>query len=89
MVERIDLLERMRRSKGGWRPDDLARLYSSFGFDALEGAKHKLYIHPIYPDLRATVTHSSTLPVGYVSQAVRIVDELRKRLREADHGNDE
>ena len=56
MAQRIDLLERMRRSKAGWRPDDLARLFSSFGFDAVAGGKQ--------------------------------VDELRKRLEEADDDND-
>ncbi len=78
-----------RRSKGGWRPDDLQRLYISFGFDAIEGGRHRLYIHPLYPDLQATVTRSSPLPVGYVAQAVKIVDILRKRLAEAEHDIDD
>ena len=33
MAEASRLLERMRRSKTGWRAEDLHRLYTSFGFE--------------------------------------------------------
>lgn len=74
-----ELLERMRRTKAGWRLRDLHELYTGFGFDMVEGGKHRLYIHPKHPDLRATVTRSSTMPVGYVSTAVKLVDQLLAR----------
>jgi hypothetical protein len=37
-----------------WRPQDLERLYTSFGSKAVDGPKHRLYIHPSHQDLRAT-----------------------------------
>jgi hypothetical protein len=75
-----DLLERMRRSKTGWRGRDLENLYVGFGFERDYGAKHTLYIHPDHLDLRATVTRSSgVLPTGYVSTAVKLVDTLLER----------
>jgi len=74
----------MRRSKAGWNKDDIDRLYTGFGFDRIQGGKHCLYIHPRYQDLRATVTRSSSLPIGYVSTALRLIDELRRR----DQSND-
>jgi hypothetical protein len=72
----------MRRSKGGWRLNDLDTLYRGFGFDRKEGGKHCLFVHPVFPDLRATVTRSSTIPVGYVTHAVRTIDALLARERE-------
>jgi hypothetical protein len=73
------LLERMRLSKAGWRLDDLTTLYLGYGFEMIEGGKHRLFIHPEHRDLRATVTRARDLPKGYVSCAVRLVTELLKR----------
>lgn len=74
-----ELLERMRRGKSGWKLRDLHELYVGFGFETIEGGKHRLYVHPRYSDLRATVTRSSKLPVGYVATAVKLVDRLIAR----------
>jgi hypothetical protein len=74
----------MKRSKAGWRPDDVARLLTGFGFEAIEGGKHRLYIHPVYPELRMTVTRSSPLPIGYVAEAVKLVEFLRQRAGESN-----
>lgn len=79
MPRPIALLERMRLSKSGWRLDDLTALYEGFGFVTREGGKHRLFAHPRYPDLRATVTRSRDLPKGYISFAVRLIDELLRR----------
>lgn len=80
MAEPLRLLERMRRSKADWRLRDLHRLYVGFGFEWEEGTRHRLYTHRQYPDLYATVTRSSgPLPVGYVSEAVRLIDRLLDR----------
>ena len=74
-----DLLERMRRSKSGWHERDLRSLYEGFGFERTEGGNHILYVHPTYPDLRATVSRSSHLRIGYFTTAVRLVDTLIER----------
>lgn len=78
MVER--LLERMRRSKAGWTFTDLEKLYLGLGFRMREGGKHRLYIHPKFPELRATVTRSRSLAKGYIEHALH----LAKRLKEME-----
>ena len=77
------LLERAKRTKAGWRLAELRRLYRAFGFDVEEGAKHIMFIHPNYPQLRATVTRKRTLAVGYIEAAVELITAL-KRLQEGD-----
>ena len=77
-VER--LLERMRRSKAGWVSDDLEKLYVGLGFEMREGGKHRIYIHPKFPELRATVTRSRSLAKGYIEHALH----LAKRLKEME-----
>ena len=68
------LLASMRRSKAGWGWNDLDRLYTSFGFSKREGGKHTIYVFPQNPNLRAVVARHRSLPVGYVSTALRLID---------------
>jgi hypothetical protein len=73
------LLEAMRASKHGWGPEDLDKLYRGFDFECREGAKHRIYIHRRYREIRDTVTRSGRLPIGYVADAVKKVDEVKRR----------
>lgn len=82
------LLERMRNSKAGWSADDLHALYVGFGFDFREGGKHIIYIHPEFPELRATVARHSSLAIGYIQTAIRLIDSLKKLQGEAINEND-
>jgi hypothetical protein len=75
-VER--LLERMRRSKEGWSYVDLHQLYLGLGFEVREGGKHRVYIHPIFPELRATVTRSRSLARGYIQHALYLAGRLKE-----------
>ena len=80
------LLARMMRSKSGWAPQDLERLYLSYGFDKREGAKHTVYTHRLdLFNLRATVARHSTLPKGYIQEAIRLI----RLLAEIEGRNDE
>ena len=72
------ILVRMRGTKHGWGYEDLKHLYLGFGFEIDEGGKHALFIHPKYPQLRATVGRHRSLAVGYVQYAIRTIDELQK-----------
>jgi hypothetical protein len=78
------LLESMRRSKGGWSADDLEKLYVGLGFEFREGGKHRVYIHPKFPELRATVTRSRSLAKGYIEHALHLAKRLEEM--EAKHG---
>ena len=72
-----ELLERMRRTKTGWKFSDLDALYLSFGFEKHEGGKHTMYIHPIFPELRATVTRHRNLAIGYIQYGIKLIDSLK------------
>ena len=78
------LLESMRRSNSGWSADDLEKLYVGLGLEFREGAKHRVYIHPEFPELRATVTRSRSLAKGYIDHALRIAERLEEL--EGKHG---
>ena len=78
MTSAEKLYQRMRRTKAGWRPSDLDRLYRGFGFEVVQGAKHTLYIHPEFPNLRATVTRSRSLAVGYIEHALQLIATLKE-----------
>ncbi len=71
----------MRRTRSGWGEDDLDRLYSSFGFREITRARapHRVYVHPKYQDLRATVARKKSLAKGYATTAVRTIDKLLAR----------
>lgn len=70
------LRARMARSPGGWGSNDLDRLFRGFGFVMREGGKHRLYSHPTYPMLRATVPRGSPLATGHVESALKLLDRL-------------
>lgn len=70
------LLERMRRSKSGWRRKDIVAVYEGFGFVLNHGAKHDYYVHPDYPKLRDTLKRSRTVPEYNVRNAIRLIDRL-------------
>lgn len=72
------LLASMRRSKAGWGWNDLDRLYTSFGFTKREGGKHTVYILPQCPTLRSVVARHRSLPIGYVSTALRLIDKAKE-----------
>jgi hypothetical protein len=69
----------MRQSKQGWGQKDLDTLFLGFGFTCREGAKHCVYIHSKYRDIRDTVSRQGSLPTGYVTDAIKKVDEVLRR----------
>ena len=73
------LLVKMQASKrAGWGYADLKDLYVGFGFEMERGSKHTMFIHPTYPQLRATVARHRTLAVGYVQHAVKMIEQLKR-----------
>ena len=80
MASREKLLAQARNSPTGWRKPQLDRLYSAWGFDITEGAKHTKYKHPTHKDLKAVITRSSgELSRKYVEDAVGLIDDLIAR----------
>lgn len=85
------LLERMRRTKAGWKPKDLIKLYKAYGFEIKQGGKHDIVKHPEYPNalkLRDTIPRGNNdLPTGYASDAVKKID-LFLRLQGLENENE-
>ena len=69
------ILERMRQTKGDWKPRDFRILYTGFGFEEEEGANHTLYTHPIHK-IMATVARHTPLATGYAATAVKNIDKV-------------
>lgn len=78
MPEGDKLLEKMRRSKAGWKFNDIERLYISFGFEKHEGVNHTLFIHPDFLELRASVARHRNLAIGYIQYAIKLIEKLKK-----------
>jgi hypothetical protein len=76
----LKLLEKMRNNSHGWMLNDLDTLLSAWGFQHRNGAKHNVYNHPRFPDLRLTIPHDRRAPAVYVDDAVALVDEIQRRV---------
>ncbi len=67
----------MSQTKADWTGADLERLYLGHGFQVREGAKHRIYSHPVHRYLRATVTRSpQAVATGYIQEALNLLDQL-------------
>lgn len=70
------LLARMRKSKSGWTSQDLLRLFRGFGFDVRNGSSHDVITHSDYPSLRQTLPRRLKDSTPYVSQAIKMIDNM-------------
>lgn len=78
-----DLLEKMRRSKSGWKRKDLDALYEGFGFVIEHRANHDVARHPNYPQFGPTLPRHGKLGKYLINQAIKTIDALIK-LQEAE-----
>jgi len=70
------LLARMRQSKHGWGQGDLEALYKGFRFSWRDKGKHRVYTHPKYPGIIATVARHNKLAIGYIQHAISLIDAI-------------
>lgn len=77
-----ELLEAMRVSQSNWTREDLETLYKGFGFNIRTGAKHDIAIHTQYRNLRGTLPNHKSFAKGYVSSAIKLVDQLRRLVKQ-------
>jgi len=82
------LLERMRRSRTGWKRADLDTLYTGFGFQIRHGGSHDIVWHPDYPHLRDTLARHRKMPPVYVTDAIKLIDELRRMQDEQEESHE-
>jgi hypothetical protein len=73
-------LKQAKSSPYGWRRGKLDKLYTYYGFLIESGAKHDIVKHPSFPDLRASLTRSSSdLHPDYVRHAVDMIEKSLSR----------
>ena len=84
MARGQDLLRRMRQTPFGWEQDDFRRLDRAYGFAVIEGRRHLVGRQPNYPDLDTTVARHQELAPAYARTAVRLIEELLRRIAERD-----
>lgn len=83
------LLERMRRSKTGWKRDDVAQLYTGFGFTIQSGGSHDKVTHPDYPQLITSLPRHPKVHEYIVVQAVKNIDRLLELEKAKEATNEE
>lgn len=76
-----DILERMKQSPNGWRPDDFVKLFQGFGFKR-SGTNHDVYIHKKYKQLRCTIPRHKPVKSVYAKQAISVITELKELERQ-------
>ena len=76
MAKHHKLLERMRRTKSGWKPRDFEALYTGFGFESIDAAKHTKYRHAAHPQLWTMVKRADPLSKAYAEEAVTLIERL-------------
>jgi hypothetical protein len=86
MMKGRKLLEKMRANPRGWTAREIDSVYSAYGFERWEGAKHTRYKHPKLPGVFPTVTRSSgEIAAGYAVTAVELIDRLNRSNKEEDN----
>lgn len=83
----IKLRADMENNKNGWGQSDLDTLYAGYGFVLRQGGKHRMYYHPVFPQLHETVSRQNDLPPGYAQSALKLLRELERLT--ADQGKTE
>jgi hypothetical protein len=68
----------MENNKNGWGQSDLDTLYAGYGFVLRQGGKHRMYYHPVFPQLHETVSRQNDLPPGYAQSALKLLRELER-----------
>jgi len=77
------LLQKAKMSPYGWHRSELDKLYKHYGFIIESATKHDIVKYPNYPDLRATLTRSSSeLHPDYVRHAIDMIEKLLERQKE-------
>lgn len=75
--EASKLLEQMQKSKAGWKPVDLHRLYEGFGFIIKQGGNHEVVTHPDFKEIKPSyIPRHRKLAVYVVVTAINRVEQL-------------
>jgi hypothetical protein len=82
MVKKADkLLERMKRSKSGWKRVDIDSVYESNGFIITGkkggGSNHDKVYHPDYPQLITYLPRHNPVGEAYVSELIKKINQLK------------
>lgn len=82
------LLERMKRSKSGWKRVDLDTVYKGYGFKIEPRAKHDKVYHPDFPQLLTYLPRHRKLAIAYVEELILKIAQLEELLSREEGKND-
>jgi SPX domain protein involved in polyphosphate accumulation len=82
MVKNADkLLERMKRSKSGWKRVDIDTVYEGYGFIITGkkggGSNHDKVYHPDYPQLITFLPRHNPVGEAYISELIKKISQLK------------
>ena len=69
------ILDRLRVSPSNCTRHDLEVIYSANGFEIRIGKKHDIAKHTKYKHLRGTLPNHKSFAIGYVTTAIKLIDE--------------
>lgn len=72
----LKLLERLRLSKSGAKPEDVKALYLAFGFVVESRKRHDCATHPNYPELYGYIPRHRKLATYVAEQAVELAERV-------------
>jgi hypothetical protein len=79
----------MRRSKAGWKREDIDTLYLGFGFIITPGKSHDIVKHPDFPQLRDVLPRHKFIAKGYVNDAIKLIEELERLKKDQERQQSE
>jgi hypothetical protein len=82
------LLDRMRKSRSGWKRQEIDRLYEGYGFVIEPGGNHDKVSHPDYPQLVTSLPRHGRAHEYVVTQAIKNIDKFIELEREKETQNE-
>lgn len=77
------ILQKMRRTKSGWKRKDFQTLFEGHGFER-KGRKRDIYFHPDHHQVRATVPRQNKLKEYVTEKAIEAIEMLIKLQAEGE-----
>jgi hypothetical protein len=89
MEEAEKILDRLRRSQNNCTRHDLEVIYEANGFEIRKGKKHDFAIHTKYIYLRGTLPNHKSFAKGYVTDAIKFIDETHRLQKQEETRNEQ
>ena len=84
----LRLLDRLRRSKAGAKPEDIKAIYLAFGFIIESRTRHDCVTHPNYPALFGTIPRHRKMANYIAKQAIELAETVIRLEQEKENHHD-